>query len=53
MRDVRDQETAEQVYLASRLAMEPDTAAEKAYLDFLASRLEIPPDRRNELDAAA
>ena len=53
LRDVHDQETAEQVYLASRIAMEPDTAAEKAYLDFLASRLEIPAERRSELNAAA
>ena len=53
VRDVHDQETAEQVYLASRLAMNPDTAAERAYLDFLASRLEIPPDRLHELNAAA
>jgi uncharacterized membrane protein YebE (DUF533 family) len=53
VRDVHDQETAEQVYLASRIAMEPDTAAEKAYLDFLASRLEIPADRLNELNATA
>ena len=43
MRDVRDQATAEQVYLASRIAMNPDTGAEKAYLDFLAARLEIRP----------
>ncbi len=53
VREVHDQETAEQVYLASRIAMEPDTAAEKAYLDFLASRLEIPADRRDDLNAAA
>jgi uncharacterized membrane protein YebE (DUF533 family) len=53
VRDVHDRETAEQVYLASRIAMEPDTAAEKAYLDFLASRLEIPAERRHELNAAA
>jgi uncharacterized membrane protein YebE (DUF533 family) len=53
VRDVRDQETAEQVYLASRLAMNPDTAAEEAYLDFLAARLRIPADRLNELNAAA
>jgi uncharacterized membrane protein YebE (DUF533 family) len=53
VREVRDQETAEQVYLASRLAMNPDTAAEQAYLDFLAARLQIPADRLNELNAAA
>ena len=51
--EVRDQETAEEVYLASRIAMNPDTPAEKAYLDFLAARLEIPADRLNELNAAA
>jgi uncharacterized membrane protein YebE (DUF533 family) len=33
--------------------MNPDTAAERAYLDFLAARLEIPPERLNELNAAA
>jgi uncharacterized membrane protein YebE (DUF533 family) len=53
VREVHDQETAEQVYLASRIAMNPDTASEQAYLKFLASRLEIPPDRLSELNAAA
>ena len=53
LREVDDQETAEQVYLASRIAMNPDTAAERAYLDLLAARLEIPPQRLNELNAAA
>jgi uncharacterized membrane protein YebE (DUF533 family) len=52
VREVRDQATAEQVYLASRIAMNPDTGAEKAYLDFLAARLEIPPDRLNALNTA-
>ena len=53
VRDVHDQETAEQVYLASRIAMSPDTAAEKVYLDFLASRLKIPADRLRELNAVS
>jgi uncharacterized membrane protein YebE (DUF533 family) len=53
IREVHDQETAEQVYVASRLAMNPDTPAEKAYLDFLAARLAIPADRVSELNAAA
>jgi uncharacterized membrane protein YebE (DUF533 family) len=53
VRDVRDPETAQQVYLASRLAMNPDTGAEQAYLEFLAARLQIPADRLNELNAAA
>jgi uncharacterized membrane protein YebE (DUF533 family) len=33
--------------------MNPDTPAEKAYLDFLAARLEIPADRLQALNAAA
>jgi uncharacterized membrane protein YebE (DUF533 family) len=52
VRDVHDPATAEQVYLASRIAMNPDTGAEKAYLDFLAARLQIPPARLNELNTA-
>ncbi|HEX2478771.1 MAG TPA: DUF533 domain-containing protein, partial [Geminicoccaceae bacterium] len=53
VREVKDQETALQVYLASRIAMNPDTAAERAYLDFLAARLEIPADRLKQLNAVA
>jgi uncharacterized membrane protein YebE (DUF533 family) len=53
VREVHDRETAEQVYLASRIAMNPDTAAERAYLDFLAARLEIPAERLDQLNAAA
>lgn len=53
VREVKDQETAIQVYLASRLAMNPDTAAERAYLDFLAARLNIPADRLSQLNAVA
>jgi uncharacterized membrane protein YebE (DUF533 family) len=53
VREVKDQETALQVYLASRIAMNPDTAAERAYLDFLAARLEIPADRLSQLNAVA
>jgi uncharacterized membrane protein YebE (DUF533 family) len=53
VREVHDPEIAEQVYLISRIAMNLDTAAEKAYLDFLAARLGIPADRLNELNAAA
>jgi uncharacterized membrane protein YebE (DUF533 family) len=51
VREVHGSETAEQVYLISRIAMNPDTAAEKAYLDFLAARLAIPADRLNELNS--
>jgi uncharacterized membrane protein YebE (DUF533 family) len=53
VREVKDQETAVQVYLASRIAMDPDTAAERAYLDFLAARLNIPADRLSQLNAVA
>jgi uncharacterized membrane protein YebE (DUF533 family) len=53
VREVDGPETAEQVYLASRIAMNPDTAAERAYLDFLAARLNIPADRLSQLNAAA
>jgi uncharacterized membrane protein YebE (DUF533 family) len=53
VREVKDQETAVQVYLASRIAMNPDTAAERAYLDFLAARLNIPADRLSQLNAVA
>ena len=53
VREVKDQETAMQVYLASRMAMNPDTAAERAYLDFLAARLNIPADRLSQLNAVA
>ena len=53
VREVKDQDTAVQVYLASRLAMNPDTAAERAYLDFLAARLNIPADRLSQLNAVA
>ena len=51
VRQVNDQETAEQVYLASRIAMTADTAAEKAYLDFLGSRLQIPSERLQQLNS--
>ena len=53
VREVHDPATAEQVYLISRLAMNPDTAAEEGHLEFLAARLAIPTDRLNELNATA
>lgn len=48
--------TAEQgaeVYLASRLAIDPDVPAERAYLDALAERLKLPAGLRAHLDASA
>ena len=51
IREVRDQDTAEQVYLASEIALRGGSATEQRYLDFLASRLNIPDQRRKELDS--
>lgn len=44
-------ELASQVYLASCLAIEVDTRAERAYLDRLAERLGLAPERAAELES--
>jgi uncharacterized membrane protein YebE (DUF533 family) len=44
-------EQAAEVYLASRLAINPDVPAERAYLDALAARLNLPAELRQHLDA--
>jgi len=46
-------EQGAEVYLASRLAIDPDQAAERAYLDALASRLRLPVELRAHLDQQA
>jgi uncharacterized membrane protein YebE (DUF533 family) len=46
-------EQAAEVYLASRLAINPDVPAELAWLDALAARLQLPVDLRRQLDAHA
>jgi uncharacterized membrane protein YebE (DUF533 family) len=46
-------EQGAELYLAARLAIDPDQAAERAYLDALASRLRLPQDLRAELDRAS
>ena len=46
-------EQAAEVYLASRLAMEPDHPAERVYLDALAARLKLPAELRAHLDTSA
>ena len=43
-------ETAAEIYIASLLAVEVDTAAEKAYLSMLAARLQLPPELVMELE---
>jgi uncharacterized membrane protein YebE (DUF533 family) len=42
-------EVAAEIYIASLLAIDVDTAAEKSYLAMLAARLNIPPDLASEL----
>jgi uncharacterized membrane protein YebE (DUF533 family) len=42
-------EVAAEIYIASLLAIDVDTAAEKSYLAMLAARLKLPPDLVTEL----
>lgn len=51
VRDVRDPETAEQVYLASELAVRGGSEVDRQYLAYLASRLGLTDARRRELDS--
>jgi uncharacterized membrane protein YebE (DUF533 family) len=44
-------EQGAEVYLASRLAIDPDVPVERAYLDALAARLKLPTELRSQLDA--
>lgn len=46
-------EQAAEVYLASRLAIDPDQPAEQSYLDALAARLKLPSELRAHLDQQA
>ena len=45
-------EQGAELYLAARLAIDPDQPAERAYLDALAARLSLPAELRASLDAA-
>ncbi|WP_439599379.1 tellurite resistance TerB family protein [Falsiroseomonas sp.] len=47
------QEQASEIYLVSRLAMDPDHPAERAYLEALAHRLKLPPGLVQHLDRQA
>jgi uncharacterized membrane protein YebE (DUF533 family) len=42
LKDVRDHETAQQFYLASRAAVDGGSAAQKSYLVYLRQRLDLP-----------
>ena len=53
LRDVHGEEEAEQFYLASELAIDADTDAERSYLRYLADRLKIPQERVEELNRLA
>ncbi len=46
-------EQASELYLVSRLAIDPDHPAEQAYLEGLAARLTLPPDLVGHLNAQA
>jgi uncharacterized membrane protein YebE (DUF533 family) len=50
---VNNEAQAGEVYLAARLAINPDQPAERAYLDALASRMKLPPPFREHLDKQA
>jgi len=45
-------EQGAEIYLAARLAIDPDEPSERAYLDALATRLGLPPELRAQLDGA-
>ena len=46
-------EQAAEIYLASRLVIDPDHPAEVAYLEALASRLSVPPELVAHLESQA
>jgi uncharacterized membrane protein YebE (DUF533 family) len=50
---VATSEQGAEVYLASRLAINPDEPAERAYLDALATQLKLPAELRAHLDRQA
>jgi uncharacterized membrane protein YebE (DUF533 family) len=49
---VATEEQAAELYLAARLAIDPDEPAERAYLDALAAAVRLSPGLRTRLDAA-
>jgi uncharacterized membrane protein YebE (DUF533 family) len=51
VRSATSPESAAEIYTVSRLAIDPDHAAEKAYLAMLASRLALPEDLVARIDA--
>ena len=53
VREVQDPETAEQVYVASTVAIHGDSPAEQGYLQYWAARLKLDPERVKQLRSAA
>ncbi|RVV98414.1 DUF533 domain-containing protein [Mesobaculum littorinae] len=51
--EIRDQETAEEFYLASRAAVDGETEANRAYLTLLRERLSLTQAQVEEIDAIA
>ncbi len=49
----RNEEQSAEIYIASAMAVDSDTAEEKRYLDRLADALHLPSDLRSRLDAEA
>ncbi|MEM7045947.1 MAG: DUF533 domain-containing protein, partial [Pseudomonadota bacterium] len=47
----KGQEQAAELYLVSRVAIDPDHPAERAYLETLASRLSLPADLVGHLES--
>jgi len=52
-RAAASQEQSAELYLAARLAIDPDEPAERAYLDALAARLRLPDELRAHLEQQA
>jgi len=50
---VQDPQTAEQVYMASMMAVDRNSETERSYLQYLATRLRIDPQRLQQLNQAA
>jgi uncharacterized membrane protein YebE (DUF533 family) len=52
VRSVATPEQGAELYLAARLAIDPDEPSERAFLDALAAKLKLPAELRASLDAA-
>lgn len=50
LREVRDPETAQQLYLASRAAVDGKSEVQKSYLSYLRQRLNLPEDEAAEVE---